>query len=235
MPNDGADFFATTLNTNTHCEPTNLFHCPVGCANRLHWDSEDHFDLPVPTHLESQSMTPCKLIQLLSVALLVCMLVPTNRAVSAEDDVKTEASEIDAIPVQAAPLIAKALHDAMHSALRVSHDRYYREDEGLIIPAAALQEVFADVKKTRNITLRWLVVEGQAMNIDHEAQDDFEKAAVIALIAGKEFHAETTAKRYRRAAPITLSNHCLKCHVPDRRSTRDRKAGLIVSIPLAND
>ena len=35
-----------------------------------------------------------------------------------------------------------------------------------------------------------------------------------------------------RAAPITLTNHCLKCHVPDRKSTEDRTAGLIISMPV---
>lgn len=179
-------------------------------------------------------MTPFKITILLTVTLLACLVATTNQPATADDDAKVTASlPAPVVPVQAAPLIAETLHEAMHSALQVSHDRYYREDEGLIIPAAALLEVFDDIKKKRNITLRWLVVEGQAMNIDHEPQDDFEKAAVKALIAGKDFHAETTAKLYRRAAPITLSNHCLKCHVPDRRSTRDRRAGLIVSIPVA--
>jgi hypothetical protein len=37
---------------------------------------------------------------------------------------------------------------------------------------------------------------------------------------------------YRRAGPITLTNHCLKCHVPDRKSTKNRTAGLIISVPL---
>lgn len=136
--------------------------------------------------------------------------------------------------IETARQIATILHESMHSALQITHDRYYREDEGLMIPAAALQEVFDEIESKRKITLRWLVVEGQAMNIDHEANDDFEKAAVKALISGKASHEETTATIYRRAAPITLSNHCLKCHVPDRRNTNDRKAGLIVSIPIAS-
>lgn len=163
--------------------------------------------------------------------------VPTSANDDPANDDPTNNDPVDSlkptsVSVEAARVIAATLHDAMHSALQVTHDRYYREDEGLMIPAAALQEVFADIKSERNITLRWLVVEGQAMNIDHEAQDDFEKSAVKALISGKTFLDDTTPTTYRRAAPITLSNHCLKCHVPDRRSTRDRKAGLIVSIPI---
>jgi hypothetical protein len=117
----------------------------------------------------------------------------------------------------------------MHSTLRVTHDRYYVEDEGLPIPAAVLKEVFADIKDTQNITLRWLAVEGKAMNTDHKAQDTFEKDAVK---AGKKVYEQTAEGVYRRAGVITLENHCLKCHVPDRRSTRDRTAGLLILIPV---
>jgi len=127
---------------------------------------------------------------------------------------------------------AKLLHSTIHSTLRVVHDRYYREDEALPIPAAALGEVFQDIESTEKIKLRWLAVEGQAMNTDHVAQDSFEAEAVNALKAGKPFHEEATERSYRRAAPITLSNHCLKCHMPDRKNTKDRTAGLIIAIPI---
>lgn len=127
---------------------------------------------------------------------------------------------------------AKLLHAAIRSTLRVVHDRYYREDEALPIPAAAMGEIFKDIESMEHIKLRWLAVEGQAMNTDHVAQDAFEAEAVNALKAGKPSHEEATEHIYRRAAPITLSNHCLKCHMPDRKSTKDRTAGLIIAIPI---
>jgi len=127
---------------------------------------------------------------------------------------------------------AVVLHEVMHSTLRVTHDRFYREDEGLPIPAATMKEVFDDLKQKQNITLRWLVVEGQAMNTDHKAQDAFEREAVTALKSGKPSYDQVQNGTYRRAGAITLSNHCLKCHVPDRRSTDDRTAGLLISIPI---
>ena len=126
---------------------------------------------------------------------------------------------------------AKVLHSTIHSTLRVVHDRYYREDEALPIPAAAMGEIFKDIEALENVKLRWLAVDGQAMNTDHVAGDAFETEAVKALKSGKLFHEEVTDRTYRRAAPITLSNHCLKCHMPDRRSTKDKTAGLIISIP----
>ncbi|MCA9089446.1 MAG: DUF3365 domain-containing protein [Planctomycetaceae bacterium] len=139
------------------------------------------------------------------------------------------------VAVEEARRQAELLHVAMHSALQLVHHRYYREDEGLPIPAAIVEEVFADIESEQPVKLRWLVVEGQAMNTDHLAQDDFEHAAVEAIKADKPFHEEVSKGTFRRAAAITLSNHCLKCHVPDRKSTEDRSAGLIISIPVTSE
>ena len=127
---------------------------------------------------------------------------------------------------------AEILHTSIHSTLQVVHDRYYREDEGLPIPASILGDVFEELENTENIKLRWLAVEGLAMNTDHRPQDDFENEAVKVLKSGKSSHEQLENGLYRRAAPITLSSHCLKCHMPDRKSTRDRTAGLIIAIPV---
>ncbi|MFM7056746.1 MAG: DUF3365 domain-containing protein [Planctomycetota bacterium] len=155
---------------------------------------------------------------------------------SDETNVRPSESTISAVDerltIEEARHQAKILHTAIHSTLRVIHDRYYREDEGLPIPASAMGEILRDVEDEEGVILRWLVVEGQAMNTDNVARDGFEKEAVVALKSGKPFHEESTERWYRRAAPITLSNHCLKCHLPDRKSTRDRRAGLVVVIPL---
>lgn len=128
---------------------------------------------------------------------------------------------------------AEVLQTTVDSVLRLVHDRYYREDEGLPLPAATLKDVFKDLEKRNNVKLRWLAVEGQAMNTDHKARTDFEHKAVAVLKADHPFHEETSDRMFRRAVPITLSNHCLKCHVPDRRSLEDRTAGLIIEIAIA--
>jgi Protein of unknown function (DUF3365) len=127
---------------------------------------------------------------------------------------------------------AELLHASTHSTLQVVHHRYYREDEGIPIPAGVLKEVFADLKEQQQVTLRWLAVDGRAMNTDHIAKDEFEKEAVKALQAGKDAFERSENGVYRRAGAITLGNHCLKCHVPDRKSTTDRTAGLIISMPV---
>ena len=127
---------------------------------------------------------------------------------------------------------AELLHTAMHATLQVVHHRYYQEDEGLLLPAATLKEVFAEIEKEEGVQLRWLAVEGEVMNTDHTARDDFEREAVKALKAGQPAYEQVENGTYRRAGPITLSNHCLKCHVPDRKNTKNRTAGLIISMPV---
>lgn len=127
---------------------------------------------------------------------------------------------------------AELLHAAMHSTLQAVHHQYYRPDEGLPIPAAILKEVFADLENDQQVKLRWLAVDGQAMNSDHKPRNSFEIEAVRILKSGKREHESVEDGVYRRAGRITLTNQCLKCHVPDRKSTDDRTAGLIIAIPL---
>lgn len=130
---------------------------------------------------------------------------------------------------------AAALHSAMHATIQVVHHRYYREDEGLPIPASIMKDVFAEIETDQQIKLRWLVVEGQAMNLDHRPQDEFERHAVEALKSGKRSFESTENGFYRHAGAITLTSQCLKCHVPDRKNTKNRTAGLVISIPIKVD
>ena len=71
------------------------------------------------------------------------------------------------------------------------------------------------------------------MSVDHQAKDDFDKQAVKALTAGKPFYEATIDGRYRRAAPVTLSSDCLKCHLPNRTSTANRIAALVITQEIA--
>jgi hypothetical protein len=173
-----------------------------------------------------------------STAIVILLAVVCSSWTSADeapavvDDSKDSQQADSATTVDQARQQAAALHTVLHATLQQTHDRYYREDEGLPIPAAVMQDVFVELQRQHNIRARWLVVEGQAMNTDHLPQSDFELAAVKTLKAGKLNHEQVVDGIYRRAAGITLSNHCLKCHVPDRRNTKDRIAGLVISIPI---
>lgn len=127
---------------------------------------------------------------------------------------------------------ARLLHDTLHATLQVVHHEYYRADESLKLPAAALKSVFRELQAQHGVQFHWLAVEGQAMNVEHKAQDDFERRAVVELTAGETSVEEITESAYRRAGVITLSSECLKCHAPQRTTNKARAAGLVISIPL---
>jgi hypothetical protein len=127
---------------------------------------------------------------------------------------------------------AELLHDTLHATLHVVHRDFYREDEGLPIPAASLARVFRSLEEDQRVTLRWLAVDGEAMNVDHKPRDEFERAAVKSIQDGQQPHEASEGGIYRRAAAITLTGECLKCHLPNRKSTENRSAGLIVSMRL---
>ncbi len=127
---------------------------------------------------------------------------------------------------------AKLLHEAFHATLHIVHQRYYREDEGLIIPAKTLEAVFRELERSCQVKVRWLAVNAQPMNVNHEAKDDFERAAVKALTEGKQEYESVEKANYRHVGAITLTAECLKCHVPHRTSLEDRMAGLSISMMI---
>jgi hypothetical protein len=127
---------------------------------------------------------------------------------------------------------ARLLHGTIHDTLQLVHARYYRPDERLAIPAASLEQVFESIADRDGVRLRWLVVEGRAMNIDHNPRDAFEEEAVKALASGKDEHEVAADGIYRHAGAITLKAECLKCHMPGRSSNKSRTAGLLISIPV---
>jgi hypothetical protein len=130
---------------------------------------------------------------------------------------------------------AELLHETMHATLQIVHHEYFREDEGVTIPAATLKRVFGELARSHGVELRWLAVDAQPMNVDHTAQDAFEKEAVRALAAGKESFEFAKRGTYRRAAAITLASDCLKCHLPNRTSTKPRTAALVITMPMVSE
>jgi len=150
----------------------------------------------------------------------------STNAQAAEDESRIVASAEDA------RIRARLLHDTIHTTLRVIHREFYREDEGLPIPSRTLNTVFNELTHGWNIKFRWMSVDARAMSIDHEPRDDFERAAAKALASGEDEFEAVSDGVYRRVGPITLGSECLKCHLPNRTSTRSRTAGLVISMPL---
>lgn len=163
--------------------------------------------------------------------------LPNDHRVDADDGVDA-VTQIDAnAPTSVAEARGRAqlLHETIHGALQVMHRDFFREDEKLTIPSRSLEDVFRELARSYDVEVRWLAVNTEAMNVDHKARTDFEKTAVKALASGKQEFELSEDAVYRHAGVIRLSSQCLKCHVPNRTSTKDRAAGLVITMPLLND
>lgn len=129
---------------------------------------------------------------------------------------------------------AMLLYESMRGALQVVHRDLFDEDNAHAIPSASLEDVFEELADRYAVELKWLIVETDIVNVDHQAEDDFERAAVKALKRGEPRHEAVEQSRYRFAGNIRLASQCLKCHVKHRTSTEDRSAGLLISMPINN-
>lgn len=127
---------------------------------------------------------------------------------------------------------ARLLHETLHGVLQVVHRDFFREDEKLPIPSQSLEDVFEEVARSQKVEMRWLAVNTEAMNVDHEPKSDFDKSAVKALRSGQTEFELIENGFYQHAGTVRLSAQCLKCHLPSRSSNKDRAAGLVISIPL---
>lgn len=152
----------------------------------------------------------------------------------ADDPPLATASDAISAPTSVVEARARArlLHESIHGTLQLVHRDFFVEDESRSIPSASLEDMFAELANSYQVELKWLVVETDIVNVDHQAADDFEKAAVVALKDGKPRFEAVENERYRFAGPIRLASQCLKCHVQHRRDTADRTAGLLISMPL---
>jgi hypothetical protein len=128
------------------------------------------------------------------------------------------------------------MHDIYSATLDTMHHRYFRR-EGAVLPARALDDVFAEVDRKTKIKTRWIAVNTPAMSINHEPVTAFEKKAAEVLAEGKAEYATTEKGYYLRATPISLGAGCVSCHTRFG-ATDDKKprfAGLVISIPVKDE
>jgi len=131
---------------------------------------------------------------------------------------------------------AKLMHDIYSATLDTMHHRYFRR-EGAVLPARALDDVFAEVDRKTQIKTRWIAVNTPAMSTNHEPVTAFEKRAAEVLAEGKAEYATTENGYYLRATPIPLGAGCVSCHTKFG-ATDDKKprfAGLVISIPVKDE
>lgn len=140
------------------------------------------------------------------------------------------------IAVEKARDRAENLHEVYEATLEMLHHRYFHRDRSLL-PARAMEDIFADMKRRTNVDARRISVNTKAMNIDHEPKSDFEKQAAREIAAGKPAFEVIDADFYRRATAIPLKAGCVGCHAGAfaASSKTPRFAGLVISVPLSGE
>ena len=180
-----------------------------------------------------------KLLWLTSVALALCGVMVVwcfTAANSAEPAAsKPQATEPEPANVVAARERAKVMHDLYAATLDVMHERYFHGDRAMV-PARALEDVFAEIKRQSRTEARWISVNLKPMSVSHEPKTAFEKQAAEEISAGKDAFEIIEKDVYRRAGAIPLAGECVSCHEGFFKDfTKTPKfAGLIISIPLDN-
>jgi hypothetical protein len=144
-------------------------------------------------------------------------------------------SEIDISPPsnpEEARSRAKILHEMVSGTLQVMHRDFFDEENSHAIPSASLKDVFHEMGKSYDVQMKWLTVNTDLVNVDHQAKSAFEKAAVKELAAGKQMAEKVEERSYQYAGAIRLGSQCLKCHVQRRTSNEDRTAGVVITMPI---
>lgn len=138
------------------------------------------------------------------------------------------------VTVAAARDRATLAHEVYAATLDAMHHHFFRRDQA-VLPARAMEDVFADVGRRTGVSARWIAVNTPPMSVDHEAKTAFEKAAAAELAAGKGSYEKVEDGVYRRAGAIPLGGGCVGCHVkffPMTPNKIPRVAGLVVAVPV---
>lgn len=168
--------------------------------------------------------------KLSAAALVVLAAVGWGRATEPEGKL---GSEHPAATTAAARDRARVLHSVYVSTLDTIH-RYYFHANKAVLPARALEDVFAEIAEKERIEARWIAVNTPAMSIHHEPKTPFERQAAAAIAAGKGSFEQVDGGVYRRAGAIALADGCVACHTGFAKlPTTQRFAGLVISMPIA--
>ncbi len=153
----------------------------------------------------------------------------SSAATESKQDSPTEHNQLS---VDVARDRAKVTQDIYAATLAMLHERYFHRDRA-VLPARAMQDIFAAIERQSRVEARWISASLPPMSIDHTPKSDFEKRAAKEIAAGKA-HTETIEDGFfRRAVAIPLTGGCLGCHeVHGQNHVNQQFAGLVVSIPL---
>lgn len=150
--------------------------------------------------------------------------------------VRSESTEKPDEPsLQAARERAGLVHEIYAATLETMHHRYFNEDRA-VVPARAMEDIFARIRRQSQVDARWISVNTKPMSIGHEPKTDFEKQAAKEIAAGKEQVEIVEDGHYRRVGAIPLTGACIRCHDPFSLSPTakvgPKYAGLVISVPI---
>ena len=172
-----------------------------------------------------------------AVLLAVSAAAATSWAISAKED--SSAPPPDS--VKEARARSLLLYETLRGSLAIMHRDFFDEEAAGAIPSASMEDVFHELGATHDVRVKWLVVNTDMVNVDHEPEDEFERQAAKALARGADHYQKVEPasenggnSRFRFVGSITLRSQCLKCHVKRRTSNEDRVAGLAISMPIGN-
>lgn len=155
---------------------------------------------------------------------------PTDKPAQAVD----EPAKADApVSVATARDRARLMHTIYASTLEVMHHHYFHSNKS-IVPARAMEDIFADLARQSKTTARWIAVSTKAMSLDHEPASEFEKHAATEIKGGKSSVERIEAGYYRRAGAIPLDSGCVSCHTGGFAppSGLPKFAALVISVPV---
>jgi hypothetical protein len=170
------------------------------------------------------------------VAFALCGEPPRDAADKPSGDEKptAEAEPDHRVPVAVARERAELMHHIYAATLDVLHDRYFH-DSRAIVPARAMEDIFAEMNRQSQVEARWIAVNTRAMSLSHEPSSEFEKAAAKEIADGKDAYELVEDGYYRRAGAIPLAAGCVNCHSGFFKapSKIPRFAGLVISVPVS--
>ncbi|MEN9572714.1 MAG: hypothetical protein RL514_569 [Verrucomicrobiota bacterium] len=163
----------------------------------------------------------------------VLALLPPVPSASAGEPPRKSSTPAERPSVVAAREQAALAHVIYTTTMEVLHRHYFRRGQA-VLPARAMEDIFAEVAEQSKVEGSWIAVNTKAMSVHHEPKTEFEKQAAAALAAGRERFEFIEADVFRVARPIPLGEGCVNCHTGMFRSPpkSPRMAGLIITVAL---
>lgn len=157
---------------------------------------------------------------------------PWNARAADNEEPRDAAQAAPPLSLAEAKQQARVMHTVYAATLESMHHHYFHANKA-VLPARALEDVFAAVAEDTQSKANWISVNTRAMSVDHEPSTDFEKRAAAEIAAGKSEYAAVEDGYYRRAGAIPLTAGCVSCHAGlGSSSKKPRFAGLVISLPV---